>query len=642
MRFLELEINNFLGIGEAKIGFGGGLVLIEGINNDADGATSNGSGKSSLLEALCYVLYGITKRGLKGDDVINNKVKKGCRVALKFMQNGTTYRVIRARKDDELGTGLFLSVMSEKSGDWEDLTKGTVKDTQALLEEIIKISPLTFMKMVFFGQDDVKPFASLTDAELKQVFDQALGLTRFSDDLMKVKGYAQGIGKTKSGYEDQRAKLEDNIKVCEERIETLTKTIEEMKGLKELETKVLTQEIGRYEEEIGAIGIECDKAIERFNIFADEITKKIVKLDDFKKLLMDFQGVYDQKIEELVELKTMQQAKKRELERLYKQYKSAQDLVGENCTACGRVFKPEDISKLSSQLVASMKDLTEYIEAATLRQNESKEKVEDLKDKKEKLEGVVEELKDLKNNLETERVALKIKLDNWDKKVESLKEQIEAKKKRMKEVDLEIDTQNYMEKLALIEDEMKACEAKKELMDKEIAQAQDELDVADMLVSILGNGGVKSYVFDGITPELNATINEYMNVLDPDIFIDVSTVTKLKSGEFRERFGITVHNKNGAFLYQGNSSGEKQKINLVIALAFNRLVRLMSEEDVPVLVLDEPFESLDETGCERVMDLIMKIDAPNIFLITHNLSLKDLIPNRIVVEKTGGIARVLG
>ncbi len=157
----------------------------------------------------------------------------------------------------------------------------------------------------------------------------------------------------------------------------------------------------------------------------------------------------------------------------------------------------------------------------------------------------------------------------------------------------------------------------------------------------MSNSGLKNYVLAGVTPEINQYANSYLSVLDPSMAVDISTITTLKSGEEREKFSIVVETENGSKGFKGHSGGEKQKVNLAISLAFNTMVRNSSGEAINLLVLDEPFESLDEGSSEQVIELIQGIDADNIYLISHNQVVKDLIPNKIKIEKTKGIAKIV-
>ncbi len=151
---------------------------------------------------------------------------------------------------------------------------------------------------------------------------------------------------------------------------------------------------------------------------------------------------------------------------------------------------------------------------------------------------------------------------------------------------------------------------------------------------------VKSYIFDQVTPDLNKYTNEYLNIIEPGTSVEISTVSKLKSGELREKFAINVETEKGAASFAGHSGGEQQKVNLAISLAFNRLMREMSSSIPEMLVLDEPFESLDAGSSEQVMELLASLSVNNIFIITHNQAIKDLIPSRIRVTKKEGVATV--
>lgn len=122
--------------------------------------------------------------------------------------------------------------------------------------------------------------------------------------------------------------------------------------------------------------------------------------------------------------------------------------------------------------------------------------------------------------------------------------------------------------------------------------------------------------------------------------IKVSTVTQTKKGEFRERFSINVDNRHGANVFEGNSGGEQQKINLAISLAFNAVCRGIAGGTVNCIWLDECFENMDDGSSEKVLDLIRTLSIPNVLLITHRQGIKELVPSIITVEKSGGVATV--
>src|SRR5437764_1242108 len=101
MEWDKLIIKHFLSIEEAAIDLRNrGLILVEGHNKTSTKFKSNGSGKTSIFEAIVYALYDATTKGLKADEVINNKLAKktNCEVILEGHDGDDQYTIERYRK----------------------------------------------------------------------------------------------------------------------------------------------------------------------------------------------------------------------------------------------------------------------------------------------------------------------------------------------------------------------------------------------------------------------------------------------------------------------------------------------------------------------------------------------------------------
>ena len=130
MRIQSLSITHFMAIGhvESLPLNDKGLVLIQGENLDDTSQKSNGAGKSSIADALCWALYGETARQESGDAVINRTAGKGTEVRLELLdETGARYRIRRYRKHRQYKNQLRLEHFME--GEWQDLTKGSDKLT---------------------------------------------------------------------------------------------------------------------------------------------------------------------------------------------------------------------------------------------------------------------------------------------------------------------------------------------------------------------------------------------------------------------------------------------------------------------------------------------------------------------------------
>ena len=98
MKFGNLHIDNFLSFTSTVLCLDKlGLVCLLGENQDAPLNDNNGSGKSAVLEAIVWCLWGKTIRGLKDDEVVNLTVGKNCKVSLDIEDEGVTYTIVRSR-----------------------------------------------------------------------------------------------------------------------------------------------------------------------------------------------------------------------------------------------------------------------------------------------------------------------------------------------------------------------------------------------------------------------------------------------------------------------------------------------------------------------------------------------------------------
>jgi DNA repair exonuclease SbcCD ATPase subunit len=631
MELKRLAIRNFLGIGEGEVTFDKpGVVLVEGLNHDSPSSISNGAGKSSIFEALFWVLFSKTKRGLGSDEVINNVTRKNCRVMLEF----DNYRIIRTRKDDELGTVLLFQ-QHQPDEEWKDLTLGSTRDTQKLIEDTIKMSELTFSKVAYFGQGDVKGFAELTDADLKKVFEQALGLTFFAEYLEKVKDHRITLAMELRETENLRDRaLRDRAHTIE-KMDILQRSIEEHEKRRAEERLKLEADRAELDRERERIENNADSALSEIG---KELATLAVKATEKNSLEASHHQIHNRWLELnrlLAGKQTQNSILAGEVESLKAEIITVEAKPGTPCETCGKVYETTDLEIARQNLMRRLEERILAHDTGLCEEQLIKARMEEIL---REIELLREKLSDY-DQVAPRTVHLKTRRDEWirtrgerlsaimkrTKEIESLLDELERKEPRVR-----AEFEKAKNELARIEDAITMFTGR-------IGNLETEVETARLLEEILGNGGMKSYVFDAITPQLNKLIDRNIKKLD-DIDVEVTTVTKLKSGEYREKFFIKVHNHHGANVFQGNSGGEMQKINLAISLAINRLVRTIAEGSINTIFLDECFENLDEGSSERVLELIDSIDTPNVFLITQRQGIKELVPYSISVEKRGGRA----
>lgn len=177
IKLTKLSMKNFLSHANSEISLPAydGLTLIEGKTEDGR-YSSNGSGKSTIIEGIYYAFTGKTLRGLTADAVVNRIVGKNTCVALEFYSNHDLYRIERYRKDTDNGNDLKLY----KNG--EDLSCRTSTESQSVLDSIIEIPSDILSGIMIMGEGLSSRFTQLSDPDKKRLLENTVRLSHSIDD----------------------------------------------------------------------------------------------------------------------------------------------------------------------------------------------------------------------------------------------------------------------------------------------------------------------------------------------------------------------------------------------------------------------------------------------------------------------------
>lgn len=183
IRLSTLVLHNFLSHSNSEITFKqyNGLTLIEGRTTDGH-YSSNGSGKSTIIEGIYYAFTGKTLRGLTADAIVNRVEGKNTFVELEFYSNRTLYKIIRYRKHNEFGNDLKLF------RDGEDISKRIPTETQQDINQLIEIPEEILSSIMIMGEGLASRFTQLSDPAKKSLLE---GTIRLSHDLDKVRESAK-------------------------------------------------------------------------------------------------------------------------------------------------------------------------------------------------------------------------------------------------------------------------------------------------------------------------------------------------------------------------------------------------------------------------------------------------------------------
>ena len=177
IRLKAVEIDNFFRIKHARLPLGNsGFHLVYG---------ENGSGKSSIFEALTWCLYGRCARGRAnpGDDIVRPG-SDDCKVTVVFGEGSRLYKVKRTRGE----SGNYLLITEGKQKRY-DLRGKDVKESERIMARILGMDYETFCRTVYFPQGGIAPLGALSDAVLKEYF-----LERFFGSRLGENRLRQGEG----------------------------------------------------------------------------------------------------------------------------------------------------------------------------------------------------------------------------------------------------------------------------------------------------------------------------------------------------------------------------------------------------------------------------------------------------------------
>jgi len=204
----NITVKNFLSVGNQTqaVDFDKEhLTLVLGENLDLGGDDSgsrNGTGKTTIVNALCYALYGNALTNIRKENLINKTNGKGMLVTVEFDVNGISYRIERGRKPNILK--FFVNNQEQKSEVDQDDAQGDSRETQKHIEQLLGMSPLMFKHLVALNTY-TEPFLSLKAADQREIIEQLLGITLLSE---KAESLKLQMKDTKDAIVAESAKIE--------------------------------------------------------------------------------------------------------------------------------------------------------------------------------------------------------------------------------------------------------------------------------------------------------------------------------------------------------------------------------------------------------------------------------------------------
>jgi DNA repair exonuclease SbcCD ATPase subunit len=261
----KLTVKNFMSVGNATQGIDfdrRDLTLVLGENLDLGGDGSrNGTGKTTIINALSYALYGNALSNIRKDNLVNKTNGKNMLVSLDFSVGGQDYRIERGRKPNVLK--FYVNHEAQAA---TDEAQGENRETQEVIERIMGMSHDMF-KHVLALNTYTEPFLSLKANDQRAIIEQLLGITLLSERADRIKELNR-LTRDSISQEEFRIRAEQEAnKRIEEQIESLRRRQVMWQKKYDSDLQVL---VGQYDE-LSKINIDVELQAHRdLSVWSDQ------------------------------------------------------------------------------------------------------------------------------------------------------------------------------------------------------------------------------------------------------------------------------------------------------------------------------------------------------------------------------------
>jgi len=625
VKFGKLKIQNFMSFRKAEIDLSiPGCTLVEGIVSDSTSFDSNGAGKSNLFsEALPWILFGKTlKESNSKDDIINESIGKNCYGYVDVTINNERYRIKRYRKHKKYKNKVFIKKYSDSSQlqseagnggtKWRNLTLSSCKQTGRFIESLLGLDYKTFINSIIFGQGSIKRISTSSDREIKDILEGVLNFDYLTTGYKKVSDILKEL-------EKKRIYLRDRELLLYSKKSDLKKSIR---------NELRVQDI-RTQDNLGSVYTTLDQ-ITDIQIKINKLESEVLPFNpdgDIKRISKQLDDIGD-----IPEYKGDIERLGLEISNLVEEYgvrKHHDELsVGYECDTCGQVITKKAAKRYMASVHKELKKMDRKIKILERKRNRLVEKDAALDITRAKKISLLNDLSSARKNLSRSEKTL-IKICSLYEKLDLVFESVRYYSKRDEYKISHLNDMNTQ--VRLLELEHTGIQEK---MD----EVELEIEYYEFWKEGFSNRGIKSLVVNSVIPFINDKANYYSSILTGGT-INI----KLKKGDTVEKVLLKCRKEKGGQSYGLISGGEKRRVDICVALALRDLVASRGSKPTRLLILDEAFESLDLSGADRVVELVLELskEKDSVFLITHQQGLKDYFNDRIIIENDKGLSRVV-
>ncbi len=416
---------------------------------------NNGAGKSTILDALCFVLFGKAFRKINKPQLINTTNEKDCLVEIELKIGSTDWMIRRGIKPNIFEIYRNGSVLDQSS---------SAIDQQKYLEQsILKMNYKSFTQIVILGSSNFVPFMQLTAASRREVIEDLLDIKIFSSMNVIIKEKIRSLKEEIKTLELKKESLNDKVQMQKN-------FIEELENLGNSNINANKEKIANLDEEI-------------YNYMSDNSSME----EPLRELIQEQEAItgYAEKLRKLGNLKGKISQKVSTITKEHKFF--TENTVCPTCTQSieeeFRLNRIKDAQDKAKELQSGYKELEEAIKEEEDRERQFNE--------------LSKEISKLTNGISQNN----IKINGLRKQIQNLESEIQTLTENLANRNSEHD------KLEKFKNDLKSVY-------DDLSGKKDLIQYHDFSYSLLKDSGVKSKIIKKYLPLINQQVNRYLQMLD--------------------------------------------------------------------------------------------------------------------------------
>ena len=549
---------------------------------------TNGVGKSSIPLILEEVLFNKNSKNVKKADIANRYVNQGYDITLDFSVDDDDYTI-------EVHRRATLKCKLTKNG--EDISSHTASNTYKTLGETLGIDFKTFTQLVYQNTNTSLQFLTATDTNRK----------KFLIDLLKLDDYVSYFETFKEGV---RVATQE-VTVLNAKTDTIVKWLNDNK----LESIDVLSKVN-----LPKISEEDEKRLRQLQIDFENISEKNKKINDnnlYKEQLrsLDIQQARAD-LETYPEIKDTDRitgqlgAWKQELTHevnMRSKYEVLRNAETQECPTCEQ---PID-----------MKFVEEHYQEHNERADNCRNFMQQEQDKLETIQNENEiHRKAAKTTREWERIYSSVDTsltttvsdpEAIKGAIQELKNKVQEARNGLEEVIAENERrERYNTRIEIITEQTNDFETELSEITDKLSGVEDKLSILEILKKAFSTNGLLAYKIESLVKELEVLTNEYLAEFSDGRF-SINFVVE------NDKLNVEVTDTGKIIDILALSSGELARVNIATLVAIRKLMTSISRSQINVLFLDEVNQALDEQGKEKIVEILLKEENLNTYLVSH-------------------------